>query len=209
MMETTGRDALIVVDVQNDFCPGGALAVRDGDTVIEVIHRIAPRFEHIVLTQDWHPAGHCSFASSYPRKKPFEMVTLAGEEQMLWPDHCVQGTRGAELHAELKLDRAELILRKGFRKEIDSYSAFFENDHTTPTGLAGYCQERGLERMFFAGLAYDYCVGFSALDARRAGFEAVVVRDACRSIDFEESVGGMESEFERSGVWVVESGELG
>jgi nicotinamidase/pyrazinamidase len=205
-METTGRDALIVVDVQNDFCPGGALAVRDGDAVIEVIHRIAPRFEHIVLTQDWHPQGHCSFASSYPGKKAFDVVTLAGGEQRLWPDHCVQGTRGAELHAGLRLDRAELILRKGFRREIDWYSAFFENDRATPTGLTGYCQERGLERMFFAGLAYDYCVGFSALDARRVGFEAVVIRDACRAIDVEGSVAAMEAEFERSGVWVVESG---
>lgn len=208
-METTGRDVLIVVDVQNDFCPGGALAVRDGDAVIAVIHRIAPQFEHIVLTQDWHPLGHCSFASSYPGKKAFEVVTPGGGEQRLWPDHCLQGTRGADLHPELKLDRAELILRKGFRREIDSYSAFFENDRATPTGLAGYCQKRGLERMFFVGLAYDYCVGFSALDARRCGFEAVVVRDACRAIDVEGSVGKMEAEFERSGVWVVQGGELG
>ena len=203
-MEATGRitsrDALIVVDVQNDFCPGGALAVPDGDAVIAVIHRIAPRFEHVLLTQDWHPPGHCSFASSYPGKKPFE--------QRLWPDHCVQGTRGAELHPDLRLDRAELILRKGFRKEIDSYSAFFENDHATPTGLAGYCRERGLGRMFFAGLAFDFCVGFSAVDARKAGFEAVVVRDACRAIDVEGSVERMEAEFAAREVRVVTSADL-
>jgi nicotinamidase/pyrazinamidase len=207
-MEITSRDALVVVDVQNDFCPGGALPVPEGDAVIPVIHRIAERFEHILLTQDWHPPGHCSFASSYEGKKPFEVVELAGREQRLWPDHCVQGTRGAELHPVLRLDRAELILRKGFRKEIDSYSAFFENDHATPTGLAGYCQECGLERMFFAGLAYDFCVGFSAVDARTAGFEAVVVRDACRAIDVEGSVEGMEAEFAAWGVRVVKSEDL-
>lgn len=207
-MNITSRDALIVVDVQSDFCPGGALAVPCGDEVIPVIHRIAPRFEHIILTQDWHPQGHCSFASSYHGKKAGDLVTVSGQEQRLWPDHCMQGTRGAEIHPELKLERAELILRKGFRKEIDSYSAFFENDHETPTGLAGYCRARGLERMFFAGLAYDFCVGFSALDARRAGLQAVVIRDACRAIDVNGSVKRMEAEFERNGVWVVESREL-
>ena len=207
-MQITNRDALIVVDVQNDFCPGGPLAVPEGDAVIPVIHRIAPRFEHIVLTQDWHPQGHGSFASSWPGKKPLDIVEYAGGEQLLWPDHCVQGTRGAELHPALGLPQAELIVRKGFRREIDSYSAFFENDHTTPTGLAGYCQERGLERMFFAGLAYDFCVGFSALDARRCGFEAVVIRDACRAIDVEESVKKMDAELERAGVWVVQSADL-
>ena len=204
----TSRDALIVVDVQNDFCRGGALAVPNGDAVIAVIHRIAPLFEHIVLTQDWHPPEHCSFASSYPGKNPGDVVLVAGREQRLWTDHCVQGTRGADLHPDLRLDRAELILRKGFRKGIDSYSAFFENDRATPTGLAGYCRERGLERMFFAGLAFDFCVGFSAVDARKAGFEAVVVRDACRAIDVEGSVERMEAEFAARGVKVVESGEV-
>ncbi len=207
-MEMTNHDVLIVVDVQNDFCPGGALAVPDGDQVIPVIHRIAPGFEHIILTQDWHPRGHCSFASSYPGKKPFETIELDGREQRLWPDHCVQGTLGAELHSDLRLDRAELILRKGFRKEIDSYSALFENDHVTPTGLAGYCRERGLTRMFFAGLAYDFCVGFSAIDARNAGFEAVVIRDACRAIDVDGSVNNIEMEFGRVGVTVIDSGAL-
>jgi nicotinamidase/pyrazinamidase len=208
-MELTSRDALIVVDVQNDFCPGGALAVPEGDAVIPVIQRIAPVFEHIVLTQDWHPEGHCSFASSYAGKKAGDVVLVGGEEQRLWPDHCVQGTQGAEIHPDLKLERAELILRKGFRKEVDSYSAFFENDHRTPTGLAGYCRERGLERMFFVGLAYDFCVGFSALDARRCGFEALVIKDACRAIDVEGSVARMEAGFGRAGVKVVASEELG
>lgn len=203
------QDALIVVDVQRDFCAGGALAVPDGDAVIPVILRVAGRFESIVLTQDWHPPGHRSFASNYAGKRVGDVVAVAGREQRLWPDHCVEGTRGAELHPDLRLERAELILRKGFRKEIDSYSAFFENDRTTPTGLAGYCRERGLTRLFFAGLAYDFCVGFSALDARAAGFEAVVLRDGCRGIDVAGSVAAMEGEFDRAGVWVVESGAIG
>jgi len=207
-MQITSHDALIVVDVQNDFCPGGPLAVPEGDAVIPVIHRIAEHFEHVLLTQDWHPPGHCSFASSYPGKTVGDVVTVGDHEQRLWPDHCVQGTWGAALHRELNLKRAELILRKGFRKEMDSYSAFFENDHETATGLAGYCGERGLTRMFFAGLAYDFCVGFSALDARRVGLEAVVIRDACRGIDVDGSVAKMEADFERDGIWVVESGEL-
>lgn len=201
-MEITSGDALVVVDVQNDFCPGGALAVPDGDAVIAVIQRIAPRFDHIVLTQDWHPPGHCSFISSYTGAS-----SHSGPE-ILWPDHCVQGTRGADFHPALQLPRAELILRKGFRKDLDSYSAFFENDRTTPTGLAGYCRERGLRRMFFAGLAYDFCVGFSAVDARRAGFESVVISDACRAIDVDGSVQEMEAEFARNGVVLVDSGWL-
>lgn len=205
-MEITERDVLVVVDVQNDFCTGGALAVPDGDAVLEVIHRVAGRFEHIVLTQDWHPPGHCSFASSYPGRKPFDIGT-SGER--LWPDHCVQGTPGAEIHPALHLARAELILRKGFRKDVDSYSAFFENDHRTPTGLAGYCRERGFERVFLAGLAYDFCVGFSALDAKGVGFDAVVIRDASRAIDADGSVEAMDKQFAQLGVLVVESGQLG
>ncbi|MGH9585656.1 MAG: bifunctional nicotinamidase/pyrazinamidase [Acidobacteriaceae bacterium] len=204
-MEITTHDALIIIDVQNDFCPGGALAVPDGDAVIPMIHRIAARFEHILLTQDWHPPGHCSFASSYPTGQSGDG---AGRDGPLWPDHCVQGTPGADFHPALGIARAELVLRKGFRREVDSYSAFFENDHVTPTGLAGYCRERGLRRMYLAGLAYDFCVGFSAVDARRCGFEAVVIRDVCRGIDVNGSVQRMEAEFAREGVVVVESGEL-
>jgi nicotinamidase/pyrazinamidase len=209
-MEITSRDALIVIDVQNDFCPGGALAVDDGDEVIEVIQRIAPAFEHIILTQDWHPPGHHSFASVHDRS-PFESIELDygtqsfGGTQTLWPDHCVQGTQGAEFHPDLFLPQAELILRKGFRSRIDSYSAFFENDRTTPTGLAGYLRERGLTRVFLAGLAYDYCVGYSALDARRAGFEAIIVKDACRAIDLGGSVAKIEAEFNKDGVALTES----
>jgi nicotinamidase/pyrazinamidase len=208
LMPVTATDVLIVVDVQNDFCPGGQLAVAGGDSILGPIHRIAPRFEHIVLTQDWHPADHISFAASHPGKQPYDTIELAYGLQTLWPVHCVQGTHGAEFHSELKLTRAELILRKGFRRQIDSYSAFFENDRTTCTGLAGYLRERGLTRAFFAGLAYDFCVGFSALDARRLGFEAVVVRDTCRAIDINGSVTGMEAEFAKAGVIVIESADI-
>jgi nicotinamidase/pyrazinamidase len=202
------QDVLIVVDVQNDFCPGGALAVPEGDQVIEPIHRMRPLFEHIILTQDWHPVDHVSFAVAHPGKQPFESIGLAYGEQTLWPPHCVQGSRGAESHPALHLPQAELILRKGFRRQIDSYSAFFENDRTTATGLAGYLRERGLLRVFLAGLAFDFCVGYSALDARRLGFEALVVRDACRAIDLEGSVARIEAEFAESGVRVMQSAEL-
>jgi nicotinamidase/pyrazinamidase len=202
------QDVLIVVDVQNDFCPGGALAVPEGDQVIEPVHRLRSLFEHIILTQDWHPPDHASFAVAHPGKRPFESIGLAYGEQTLWPPHCVQGSRGAEFHPALHLPQAELILRKGFRRQIDSYSAFFENDRTTATGLAGYLRERGLSRVFLAGLAFDFCVGYSALDARRLGFEALVVRDACRAIDLEGSVARIEAEFAESGVKVTESAEL-
>jgi nicotinamidase/pyrazinamidase len=207
-MEISSQDALIVVDVQNDFCPGGALAVRDGDAVIEVIHRVAAKFEHIFLTQDWHPPGHCSFASSYPGRAPFETIEVSHGTQTLWPDHCVQGSHGAEFHPALSLRRAELILRKGFRAAIDSYSAFFENDRTTATGLAGYLHERDLQRVFLVGLAYDFCVGYSALDARRLGFPAVIIRDACRAIDTGGSVAAIEGKFDDTGVALISSSAL-
>jgi nicotinamidase/pyrazinamidase len=203
-MMITPNDVLIVVDVQIDFCPGGALAVPDGDSVIDVIHTIAPKFSHIILTQDWHPADHLSFASNHPDKQPFEHVQLSHGTQTLWPDHCVQATEGAEFHPALRLPQAELILRKGFRREIDSYSAFFENDHSTSTGLASYLRERELRRVFLAGLAYDYCVGYSALDARRVGLPAVILRHACRAIDLHGSVARIEGEFARAGVTVLE-----
>lgn len=205
-MKVTSQDALLVVDVQNDFCSGGALAVAEGESVIPVIHRIAPLFDHILLTQDWHPPGHCSFASSHRTQGASKAAE--GRDQTLWPDHCVQGTPGADFHPALRLARAELILRKGFRRELDSYSAFFENDQTTSTGLAGYCRERGLRRMFCTGLAYDFCVGFSAVDARKCGFDAVVIADACRAINQSGSVKTMESEFARRAVTVVQSSEL-
>jgi len=207
-MKIHSSDVLIVVDVQNDFCPGGALAVADGDAVLAPIHRVAGRFEHIVLTQDWHTRDHHSFATAHAGKKPFEQIEMGYGVQTLWPEHCVQGTSGASFHPDLGLASAELILRKGFRREVDSYSAFFENDRTTATGLSGYLRERGLTRVFLAGLAYDYCVGYSALDARRLGFEAVVLKDACRAIDLNGSVAAMEREFARTGVWVMNLAEL-
>ena len=207
-MRITPQDVLIVVDVQNDFCPGGQLAVAGGDAVIVPIHRIAQYFQHIILTQDWHPAGHSSFASSHPGKQPYEQIELSYGKQTLWPDHCVQGSKGAELHQRLHLPQAELILRKGFRPEIDSYSAFFENDRTTPTGLFGYLRERKLTRVFFAGLAYDYCVGYSALDAKRFNLPTFVVRDACRAINLQGSVALMEIEFALAGVGLIESTQL-
>jgi nicotinamidase/pyrazinamidase len=207
-MRIDASDVLIVVDVQNDFCPGGALAVLRGDEVVAPIQRIAPRFRHTILTQDWHPAHHTSFASSHPGKKPYESIELAYGAQTLWPPHCVQGTPGADFHPGLYLPQAELILRKGFRPEVDSYSAFFENDRATTTGLAGYLHERGLTRVFFAGLAYDYCVGYSALDARRLGFPAVVLREACRAIDLNGSVAAMEAQFAEAGVTAINTAEL-
>lgn len=207
-MEIRSTDVLVVIDVQNDFCPGGALAVPGGDSVIAPILRVAARFEHVILTQDWHTANHTSFASSHPGKKPYEQIELSYGAQTLWPDHCVQGTPGAEFHPNLKLTKAELILRKGFRREIDSYSAFFENDRKTATGLAGCLRERGLTRVYLAGLAYDYCVGYSALDARRLGFEAVVLKDACRAIDLNGSVASIESAFAEAGVELMRASDL-
>lgn len=207
-MDIAPNDVFIVIDVQNDFCPGGALAVTDGDAVIEPIHRAAQHFEHIILTQDWHTADHGSFASAHPGKKPYEQIELSYGPQTLWPDHCVQGTRGADFHPALQLTRAELILRKGFRRSIDSYSAFFENDRSTATGLGGYLAERGLKRIFLAGLAYDYCVGYSALDARRLGLAAVILRDACRAIDLNGSVAEMERQFMAAGVELMNTADL-
>lgn len=207
-MITPRTDVLLIVDVQNDFCPGGALAVPGGDEVIAPVLRCTQCFEHVILTQDWHPAGHTSFASSHAGKQPFEQIELSYGPQTLWPDHCVQGGKGAEFHPNLHIPQAELILRKGFDPDIDSYSAFFENDRTTPTGLAGYLRERGLKRVFLAGLAYDYCVAYSALDARSHGFEAVIIRDACRAIDLNGSAARMEAEFARTGVELIESSQL-
>jgi nicotinamidase/pyrazinamidase len=182
------RDILLLVDVQNDFCPGGALAVPRGDEIVPLVNRLAARFRHVVLTQDWHPRGHGSFASTHPGKKPYETVELSYGTQVLWPDHCVQGTRGADFRADLDVPHAELVLRKGYHREIDSYSAFVENDRKTATGLAGYLRGRGFVRAFIAGLAFDFCVRYSAEDAHRQGFNVVVVEDACRGIDVAGSV---------------------
>ncbi len=207
-MQITAQDVLLVIDVQNDFCPGGQLAVAGGDSVIGPIHKIAPKFAHIILTQDWHPAGHSSFASSHAGKKPYEQIELSYGMQTPWPDHCVQGTKGAEFHPALDLPQAEMVVRKGARPQIDSYSAFFENDRTTPTGLGDYLRDRNFTRVFLAGLAYDYCVGYSALDARRLGLQAVILRDACRAIDLNGSVAKIEAEFAEAGVTVMESADL-
>jgi nicotinamidase/pyrazinamidase len=181
-------DVLLVVDVQKDFCPGGRLAVPRGDEVVPIVNRLAAKFTNVVLTQDWHPPGHLSFASSHPGRQPFETIDVAYGAQVLWPDHCVQGTAGAEFREDLLIPHAALVIRKGIRRAIDSYSAFYENDRATPTGLAGYLRERGLRRVFLAGLAFDFCVRYSAEDARREGFEAIVIEDACRGIDVDGSV---------------------
>ena len=187
-MKRNDRDVLIVVDVQNDFCPGGALAVPQGDEIVPVINRLAGEFAHVILTQDWHPQEHASFASSHSGKQPFQTIELAYGQQILWPDHCVQGTQGAAFHSGLDVPHAELVIRKGFRSAIDSYSAFRENDQRTPTGLAGYLKERGFERVTLCGLATDFCVLYSAIDGREAGFEVKVVTSACRGIDVDGSL---------------------
>lgn len=179
---------LVVVDVQNDFCPGGALAVPDGDQVVPVINRLARRFAQVILTQDWHPAGHASFASQHPGHKPYDTVAMPYGAQILWPDHCVQSTRGAAFRDDLDIPHAQLILRKGYHRDIDSYSAFFENDRKTPTGLAGYLNERGLTDIYLVGLAFDFCVRYSAEDGRRQGLTVTVIEDACRGIDVDGSV---------------------
>jgi nicotinamidase/pyrazinamidase len=193
-------DVLIVVDVQNDFCPGGALAVPRGDDVVPVVNGLAARFRNVVLTQDWHPRGHLSFASSHPGSKPFEAVTAPYGPQVLWPDHCVQGTPGAAFHDALEIPHAALIVRKGTDRAIDSYSALYENDRKTPTGLTGYLRERGFSRVFLAGLALDFCVRYSAEDARREGFTVFVIEDGCRGIDVAGSVAATRASFAALGI---------
>jgi nicotinamidase-related amidase len=201
-------DVLLVVDIQNDFCPGGALGVAEGDAVIPVVNRLVAVFPHVVLTQDWHPSGHLSFASSHPGRQMFQTIRAPYGQQILWPDHCVQGTFGAAFHRDLRADGAELILRKGFHQQIDSYSAFFENDRSTPTGLTGYLRDRGLRRFFLAGLATDFCVLYTALDAVRLGFEVTVVHDACRGIDLNGSLDEAWQLMEKAGVRRVRSDNL-
>ena len=198
-----GNDVLIVVDVQNDFCPGGALAVPRGDEVVPIINRLAARFRNVVLTQDWHPPGHLSFASSHPGKQPYQTITAPYGPQILWPDHCVQETPGAEFHPALHVPRAALVLRKGMDPAIDSYSTFYENDRTTPTGLVGYLRERGFSRVFLAGLAFDFCVRYSAEDAKREGFTVFVVEDACRGIDVDGSVAATRTSLAERGIACV------
>jgi nicotinamidase/pyrazinamidase len=207
-IEVQASDALVGIDVQNDFCPGGALAVPRGDEVVPVINRLAGRFRHMVLTEDWHPKGHVSFASSHPGRQPFQTIQLAYGEQVLWPDHCIPGTRGAEFHPGLDTRPADVVVRKGNDPAVDSYSAFYENDHRTSTGLAGYLRERGVRRLFLAGLATDFCVQYSALDARREGFEVFVVEDAVRGIDLDGSLAAAWARMAGAGVHRVRETDL-
>jgi nicotinamidase/pyrazinamidase len=203
-----GLSVLLVIDVQNCFIAGGTLAVPHGEDVVPIINRIAPAFQNVVLTQDWHPAGHASFASSHPGSKPFETIHLAYGEQVLWPDHCVQGTADAALAQDLNIPQAELIVRKGFHRDIDSYSAFAEADGKTGTGLEGYLRERGIEQVFLAGLATDFCVARTALDARKAGFETYVIEDACRAIDLQDSLASAWKQMTQQGVKRIRSTEI-
>jgi nicotinamidase/pyrazinamidase len=200
--------ALIVVDVQNCFIAGGTLAVPHGEDVVPVINKIAPAFQNVILTQDWHPRGHASFASTYPGRKPFETIELAYGSQVLWPDHCVQGTPDAALDPDLNIPRAELILRKGFHPDVDSYSAFEEADRKTSTGLKGYLEQRGIKTLFVTGLATDFCVAWTALDARKSGFETYVIEDACRGIDLNGSLTAAWKEMEKNGVKRIQSAAI-
>jgi nicotinamidase/pyrazinamidase len=207
-MKPTAHDVLLVIDVQNCFTPGGSLAVKEGDQIIPLINRLAGGFEHVVLTQDWHTPDHVSFASSHAGKKPFETTQLPYGTQVLWPDHCVQGTPGADLHKDLRIPHAELIIRKGYRKHVDSYSAFYEADGKTPTGLAGYLKDRGLTQVYLVGLATDFCVAWSAIDARKAGFGALVIEDACRGIDADGSLAKAWKDMQGAGVKRIKSTDL-
>ena len=208
-MDVTERDTLLVVDLQNDFLPGGALAVPDGHAIVPLVNRLAARFGHVVLTQDWHPAAHRSFASTHPGKAQFDTVTLDYGPQVLWPDHCVQGTRGAEFAAALDIPHATLVIRKGCRHHVDSYSAFCEADRATRTGLAGYLRERGHARVFVVGLATDFCVAWTAIDARAEGFEVAVIEDACRAIDTRGSLAAAWRQMREAGVARMTTRELG
>lgn len=203
------QDVLLAVDIQNDFCPRGALAVPRGNEVVPLINRVASQFEHVVLTQDWHPRGHQSFASTHPGRKPYDTIEVSYGPQILWPDHCVQGTPGANFRDDLQIPHAELVLRKGYHRDIDSYSAFYENDRKTRTGLAGYLRERRFARVFLAGLAFDFCVRYSAEDARREGFEVVVIEDACRAIDVDGSALATRQSFKAIGIQCIASDAVG
>ena len=207
-MQISPRTALLVIDVQNDFIPGGQLAVPEGDQIVPLINRLGGLFKQVVIAQDWHPSGHASFASSHPGRQPYEVIQLPYGEQVLWPEHCVQGTSGAEFHPGLDVPHAQLIIRKGCNPDIDSYSAFLEADRHTTTGLAGYLKERGIDTVYMVGLALDFCVMFSALDARAAGFNAFVVLDACRAIDRDGSLAAAMERMQTAGVGLIESNQL-
>ncbi|MTI09043.1 bifunctional nicotinamidase/pyrazinamidase [Rhodospirillaceae bacterium RKSG073] len=202
-MDIRPTDALIVIDVQNDFCAGGALAVPDGDAVVEPIMELQSKFDTVVYTQDWHPSDHSSFASQHEGKNPLETIELSYGTQVLWPDHCVSGSHGAAFHKDLDVNAAQMIIRKGFRSAIDSYSAFFENDQVTPTGLEGYLKSRNIDRVFLCGLATDFCVYYSALDAVKSGFEAVLISGACRGIDLGGSLSATLEDMKAKGVEII------
>jgi nicotinamidase/pyrazinamidase len=207
-MQISPRTALLVIDVQNDFTPGGQLAVPEGDLIVPLINRLGGLFKQVVIAQDWHPTGHASFASSHPGRKPYEVIQLPYGEQTLWPEHCVQGTAGAEFHPALDLPHTQLIIRKGCNPDIDSYSAFLEADRRTTTGLAGYLKERGIDTVYMVGLALDFCVMFSALDARAAGFNTFVLLDACRAIDRDGSLAAAMERMQTAGVGLIQSNQL-
>lgn len=207
-MPISSRTALLVIDVQNDFIPGGSLPVPEGERIVPLINQLAPQFQQVVIAQDWHPHGHASFASSHPGRQPYDVIQLPYGEQTLWPDHCVQASAGAEFHPQLDLPHAQLVIRKGCNPDIDSYSAFLEADRRTTTGLAGYLSERGIDTVYMVGLALDFCVMYSALDARAAGFNAVVVLDACRAIDLNGSLAAAIERMQEAGVELIQSTDL-
>lgn len=202
-LNTTNTDCLLIIDVQNDFCEGGALAVPEGDAVVDIINQLSEQFSTVVATQDWHPAGHSSFASVHQGHSPLEQIDMPYGPQTLWPDHCIQGSKGAQFHPQLSTNAIQNVIRKGFRQPIDSYSAFYENDHSTTTGLSGYLKERGIKRVFCVGLALDFCVRFSAEDARKEGFETVVIEQACRGIDMDGSVSAAKQAMNEAGVQLI------
>jgi nicotinamidase/pyrazinamidase len=208
MITPLPTDALLVIDLQNDFCPGGALAVTGGHDIVPTINSLAQQFDHVLLTQDWHPTSHISFASTHPGAELYENIAAPYGPQTLWPDHCLQHSEGAALHPDLDIPHAELILRKGFRRDIDSYSAFLENDHQTPTGLAGYLRERGITRLFLCGLAYDFCVRFSAIDGKRLGFETIVIEDATRPVALPGSIDATNEALASAGIKRIHSAEV-
>jgi nicotinamidase/pyrazinamidase len=208
MITLQPTDALLAVDLQNDFCPGGALEIAGGDEIVPVINSLAQRFTHVLLTQDWHPPAHISFASAHPGAKPYQTIAAPYGPQTLWPDHCIQNTHGAKFHPGLDIAHAELVLRKGFHRGIDAYSAFLENDHVTPTGLAGYLRERGLTRLFLCGLAYDFCVRFSAIDGTSQDFECLVIEDATRPVKLPGSIESTRQAFAEAGILRIQSEEI-
>jgi nicotinamidase/pyrazinamidase len=208
MITLQPTDALLAVDLQNDFCPGGALEIAGGDEIVPVVNALAQRFAYVLLTQDWHPPAHISFASAHPGAKPYQTIAAPYGPQTLWPDHCIQNSHGAKFHPELDIPHAELVLRKGYRPEIDAYSAFLENDHITPTGLAGYLRERGLTRLFLCGLAYDFCVRFSAIDGTSQDFECLVVEDASRAVKLPGSIEATKQAFAEAGILRIQSEEI-